>query len=78
MIELVAALVPVILATKFLLDKSTSSQIRGAIYVVITVIGVIGRNVTNGSEIALVLVLILLVGIILLLSVQKGKNIESD
>ena len=77
-IELLAAIVPLLLVARFMMLADASAQIRGAIFVIVCVIGIVGRHMTPTIDLALVIVAIVLCGAVILTSIQSGKGVDND
>ena len=77
-IELLAAIVPLLLVARFMLVADSSAQVRGAIFVLICVVAIVGRHMNPSIDLAMVLVAIVLCGSVILTSMQKGHGVDDE
>lgn len=77
-IELLAVFVPILLVARFLLVAEASSQIRGAIFVLVCVVAIVGRHMKPTLDLGLILVAIILCGTVILTSIQKERGVDDD
>lgn len=77
-VDLLATLVPVFIIARFLLANGLASQVRGAVFVLVCIVAIIGRYMEASTELALILVVVLLCGTVILASIQSGRGVDNE